>query len=167
MATRLVNTSVLSHTYNTFVCVVITFKIYFLEIPVVAQQKQIRLGTMRLRVRSLASVSGLRIRHCRELWFRSKTRLRSGVAVAVVQASSHSSNQTPSLGTSICHRYSPKKQKKKKIYFLNSFRVYSTVLLLTVTLNLIYFQGGSLFPLLNISPFCSPSILFFIKKTIL
>ena len=26
------------------------------------------LGTMRLRVRFLASISGLRIRHCRELW---------------------------------------------------------------------------------------------------
>ena len=32
-----------------------------------AQQKQIRLGTMRLWVRSLASLSGLRIRRCCEL----------------------------------------------------------------------------------------------------
>ena len=35
-----------------------------------AQQKRIRLGTMRLQVRSLASLSGLRIWHCRELWCR-------------------------------------------------------------------------------------------------
>ena len=37
-------------------------------------------------VRSLASLSGLRIWHFSELWGRSQTRLRSGVAVAVVQA---------------------------------------------------------------------------------
>ena len=39
-------------------------------VPVVAQQKQILLGTMRLQVRSLASLSGLRIWRCRELWCR-------------------------------------------------------------------------------------------------
>ena len=33
------------------------------------------------------------------------------MAVAVVEASSYSSNSTPSLGTSICGRYSPKKIK--------------------------------------------------------
>ena len=33
-----------------------------------AQQKQIQLGTMRLQVQSLATISGLRIQHCRELW---------------------------------------------------------------------------------------------------
>ena len=49
-----------------------------------AQQKRIRLGTMRLQVRSLASLSGLRIRHCHKLWYRSQTWLRSGVAVTVV-----------------------------------------------------------------------------------
>ena len=32
----------------------------------------------------------------------------------VVQAGSCSSNTAPSLGTSICHRSSPKKKKKKK-----------------------------------------------------
>ena len=42
-----------------------------------AQWKQIRLGTTKLRVRSLASLSGLRIRHCHELWYRSQTQLRS------------------------------------------------------------------------------------------
>jgi len=38
--------------------------------------------------------------------------LGSGVAVAVVKASSCSSDSIPSLGTSICHRYGPKKTKK-------------------------------------------------------
>jgi len=40
--------------------------------------------------------------------------LRSIVAMAVVQASSCSSDLTPSLGTSICHRCSHKKEKKEK-----------------------------------------------------
>ena len=41
-------------------------------------------------------------------------RLGSGVAVAVVHASSYSSNYNPSLGTSICHGCSPKKKQRKK-----------------------------------------------------
>ena len=53
-------------------------------VPLVAQQKRIRLGTMRLRVRSLALLSELRIQRCCELWCRLQTRLRSCVAVAVV-----------------------------------------------------------------------------------
>ena len=35
-----------------------------------AQRKRIRLGTMRLRIQSRASLSGLRIQWCRELWCR-------------------------------------------------------------------------------------------------
>ena len=45
---------------------------------------------------------------------RSRMQLRSGIAVAVAQASSYGLDSTPSLGTSICYRYSPKKTKKKK-----------------------------------------------------
>ena len=41
---------------------------------------------MRLRVRSLALLSGLKIWRCRELWCRLQTRLGSGVAVALVLA---------------------------------------------------------------------------------
>ena len=48
-----------------------------------AQQKRIQLGTMGLQVLSLASLSGLRIRHCCELWYRLQTRLGSCVAVAL------------------------------------------------------------------------------------
>ena len=44
--------------------------------------------------------------------------LGSGVAVAVAQAGSYSSDLTPSLGTPICHRYSPKKDKKKSEFYL-------------------------------------------------
>ena len=37
-----------------------------------------------MRVQSLASLSGLRIQHCCELWYRSQMQLRSHIAVAVV-----------------------------------------------------------------------------------
>ena len=47
------------------------------------QRKRIQLGTMRLRVRSLASLRGLRIRHCHELCCRSQMWLGSRFAVAV------------------------------------------------------------------------------------
>ena len=53
-------------------------------VPVMAQQKQIQLGTMRLQVWSLASLSGLKIWRCHELWYRLQMWLRSGTAVAVV-----------------------------------------------------------------------------------
>ena len=55
-----------------------------LGVPIVAQWKPIQLGTMRFRVRSLASINGLRIWCCHELWCRSQTRLRSGIAVTLV-----------------------------------------------------------------------------------
>ena len=69
---------------------------------------------MRMQVRSLASLSGLRIQRCQELWCRSQMRLRSGVAMAVAQASSCSSNQTPGLRTFICQGCGPQKKKRKK-----------------------------------------------------
>ena len=83
-------------------------------VPYVAQWKQIWLGTMRLWVQSLASFSGLRIWQCHELWCTSQMWPRSGVTVAVAVSSSCSSDSTPSLGTSICCGFSPKKEKKKK-----------------------------------------------------
>ena len=75
-------------------------------------------------VQSLASLSGLMIQCCHELWCRSQTRPGSGVAVTVAQASSYSSDSSPSLGTSICCRYNPKKWNKAKTnsnIFLKSF----------------------------------------------
>jgi len=58
--------------------------ISILGVPVVAQWLWIRLGTMRLRVRSLHLLSGLTIQRCRELWCRLQMRLGSRVAVALV-----------------------------------------------------------------------------------
>ena len=63
-----------------------SYKTHFktkLGVPVVAQWKQIRLGTVKFQVRSLTLLSGLRIWRCHELWCKSKTWLRSGVAVAL------------------------------------------------------------------------------------
>ena len=62
----------------------------------------------------LASLTGLRIQHCHELWYRSPVGLKSDAAVAVAMAGSYSSKLTPSLGTSTYHRCGPKKAKKKK-----------------------------------------------------
>ena len=84
-------------------------------VPVVVQQKWIQLGTMRLQVRSLASLRGSRIWCCCELWCRSQMQLRSCVGGAVPKACSYSSNSPPSLRTSICHGYGPKKEKKKNL----------------------------------------------------
>ena len=66
---------------------------------------------MRTLFQSLASLSGLRIQSCHELWCRLQMRLRSDVAVALVQAGGYNSDSTPSLGTSICRRCGPKKTK--------------------------------------------------------
>ena len=78
-----------------------------------AQQKRIWLASMKTKVQSLGSLSGLRLRHSHELWCRSQVQLRSGFAVAVDVAGSCSSDWTPSLGTSICQGCGPKKTRKK------------------------------------------------------
>ena len=74
-----------------------------------AQQKQTRLVSVRMQVRSLALLSGLKIQHYCKLQCRAWTWLGSGVTIAVVKAGSCSSDSTPSLGTSICHRYGTEK----------------------------------------------------------
>ena len=68
---------------------------------------------MKLRVQSLALLSGLRIRHCCELWCRLQMWLWSRVAVALAQAGGYSSDSTPSLGTSICRGSGLRNSKKK------------------------------------------------------
>ena len=66
------------------------------------------------QVRPLALINGLGIQCCCNLRHRWQIQFRSHVAMAIVQASSYSSDLIPSLGTSICCRSSPKKKKKKK-----------------------------------------------------
>ena len=53
-------------------------------VPIMAQGKRIWLVSTRTQVQSLASLSGLKIRHCRELWCRLQMRFRFHIAVAVV-----------------------------------------------------------------------------------
>ena len=83
-------------------------------VPLEAPQRQVQLGTMRLRIQSLASLSGLRIWHCCGLLCRLQMRLRSGIAVVVTWAGGYSSNWTPSLGTSCAVGVALKSKKKKK-----------------------------------------------------
>ena len=67
-------------------------------------------------VGSLASLSGLRVRCCSELWYRSQVRLGSGVAMAVAMASGYS---WP--GNFQCVKSAPVK-RPKKFFFPFSFR---------------------------------------------
>ena len=86
----LLNSLFSSPLIGLYLCASITFLDYcnciFLLGPetryfIVTQKKQTWLGSTRTQVQSLASLSGLRIRHCRELWCRSQTRLGSSIAV--------------------------------------------------------------------------------------
>ena len=74
--------------------------------------------SVRRRVRSLVSLSGLEVWCYRELWCRLKTQLGSRVAVAVAVAvavtGSCSSDSAPGLGSSMCHECGPKKQRQRE-----------------------------------------------------
>ena len=50
-------------------------------------------------------------RHCHELWCGLQMWLRSCIALALVWAGGYDSDLTPSLGSSMCRRCSPKKTK--------------------------------------------------------
>ena len=65
---------------------------------------------MRLRVWSLALVSGLRIGRCRELWCRSQTQLGSSVAVALAWEPPYAER----AAQEIAKRQKDQKKKKKK-----------------------------------------------------
>ena len=69
------------------------------------------LVSIRIWVQSLAFLNGLRIQPCCELWCRSQTQFGFLIAVAVAKAGSCSSDLIPSLGTSICCGYGPKKSE--------------------------------------------------------
>ena len=79
-----------------------------------AQRQLSQLGSMRMQVRSMASLSRLRIQCCRELWCRLQMQLGSQVAVVAEKAGDCPPQLTPDLGTSICSKCGHKKRKKKK-----------------------------------------------------
>ena len=62
----------------------LSIRVLYWGVPVIVQRKWIWLGTMRLWVGSLASLTGLRIWYCHELWYRLQTWLGSCIAVALV-----------------------------------------------------------------------------------
>ena len=88
------------------------------------QQKRIQLGTMRLQVQSLASLSGLRIQHRHELWCRSKTRLGSGAlwlwcrpaAVALIRCLAW---EPPYAADAALKSQKKKKEKESHLYFIS------------------------------------------------
>ena len=81
----------------------------------------------RMSVQSLISLSGLRTWRCCKLQGRSQTQFRSGVAVAMMKASSCSSDLTPSLGTCICCRCALKRFKLLHLKCIsNEILLYST-----------------------------------------
>ena len=67
-----------------------------------------------MQVRSLASLGGLSIQRCLELWYRSQMRLRSGVGVAAAVVGRCSFDSTPGPETSYAASATVKKRKKKK-----------------------------------------------------
>ena len=92
----------------------------FREFPLWLSGLQTQLVSMKLQTLSLALLGGLKIQCCHELWCRPQTWLRSGVVVAVVQASSYSSDTTPqpeNLQTPRVQPYKKKKKRKKKFVF--------------------------------------------------
>ena len=105
--------------------------------------------------------------HCHE----SQNRLRSGIAVAVVEAGNCSSDWTPSLGISICLRYGPKKQSKnKKTKQKNSF-IKKTSKYKTKQKNLMYllcarYNVSSLDILLESNSLCPQRAYSIVVKTV-
>ena len=75
---------------------------------------------MRLRVPSLASLSGLRIQRCHELWCRSQTRLGSHVAVAVARLVATAPIQPlawePPYAVGAAQEIAKRQKKKKSIW---------------------------------------------------
>ena len=80
------------------------------------------------------------------LWCRSQMRLRSDIAVTLVQAGSNSSDQTPSLGNSVCRGCGRKRTKDKRQKTKKSDQIQFPVLYSRISL-LIYSKCSSLHPL--------------------
>ena len=106
-------------------------------VPVVAQQKRIRLVCMRMRVRSLASFR-LGIRCCHEPWCRSQTQLGSHIVVAVVQAGTIAQigplawKHPHAMGAALKRQ---KTNKKTKVPL-------EEVSMLSISLSIIYYKSG-------------------------
>ena len=94
---------------------------------------------MRTQFQSLASLHGLRIWRCCELWCRSQVQLGSGVAVELC-GTRISSDSTPSLRTSICLGGGPTKTKKKTKTKINPKPTTMSLLLATAIIFILKFS---------------------------
>ena len=91
---------------------------------------QTLLVSIRIQVQSLASLSRLRIQHCSELCCRLQMQLGLHITVVVVEAGNCTSDLTPSLGISLCHRYGTKKRQSsnQSIYVqVNLEKIYGNI----------------------------------------
>ena len=137
-------------------------------------QKGIRLGTMMLRVRSLALLSGLIIQRCCELWCRLQILLGSGVAwlwhrLAATAPIRPLARGPPYVTGAALKRQKDKKTKKKKkkqigllnlilLFSINKILVYHT--LIEHILNAICFTERTLYMRLEIKHLKLPLINF-------
>ena len=81
------------------------------EVPLWRSRRN--LISMKIRVWSLALLSGLKTQRCCELWCRSQMQLGSGIAMAMAVSGNCSSDSIPCLVTFKCHGCGHKKKKKK------------------------------------------------------
>ena len=93
-------------TKSTCLIHVHTFKLTLKRVPIVAQWKQIQLVSMRIQVRSLALLSGLRIWRCCELWHRL-------AVAALIQPLASELPYAIGAGLKSKKKTNPKKQKNK------------------------------------------------------
>ena len=93
-------------------------KLFCVGVPIVAQQKWTRLISLRICFQYLPLISGLRMQHYCELWYRLNMQLGSGVAVAEVQADICSSDSIPSLEIPYAMSVALKKQNKTFLSFI-------------------------------------------------
>ena len=84
------------------------------EFPLWLSRLRTQLVSMRMRIQSLASLSGLRIQCQHKLQGRSQMQLRSGIAVAVAQAGSCGSDQPGAWEFPYAAGAALKRQKKKR-----------------------------------------------------
>ena len=93
-------------------------------VPVVAHWLTNWLASMRTQIRSLASLSGLRIH---ELWCRLQMWLRSRLLWLSCRPAAVAPDSAPTLGTSICLGCSLKKGEKKSIGHINICLLWDSV----------------------------------------
>ena len=102
--------------FLVFIPLSVNVNTYHWEFPLWLSRLRIWLVSMRIWVRSLTFLSGLKPCVAMSCGVGHRWGLDPALLWLGCKACSCSSNLTPSLGTSICLRYSPKKRRKKISY---------------------------------------------------